>query len=227
MKNTILNWSGGKDCVMALYRLLQENKYWPVKFLTTINHVNSNVPMHEVHESLVAKQAKSCGFELERLYLPEAVSNKVYEKMMKRFWKKEKEAGNRVAAFGDIFLEDVKEYRENHLRPMGIETIFPLWKSNTHLLIKEFLNLGFKAIITAADARFFGEDIPGTTLDENFVRSLPDGVDPCGENGEFHTFVYDGPVFSRCVEFKKGVKGFTAFDEKGSGAWNLGLLPVD
>ncbi|MFP4469241.1 MAG: ATP-binding protein [Bacteroidales bacterium] len=230
MKNTILNWSGGKDCAMALYRLLSDETYRPVKFLTTLNGEKQQVPMHEIPEILIHRQAESCGFAVEKLYLPHNASNPVYEEMMKDFWMKEQNAGNTASAYGDIFLQDVRNYREKLLREIGIEPVFPLWNMNTRELIREFINLGFKAIITSADNRYFDQEVLGKTIDNAFIGHLPADVDPCGENGEFHTFVYDGPVFDFPVKFIAGEAAFTEYtgagtDKPGFGIWHLKLTP--
>jgi len=230
MKKTIINWSGGKDCMMAL-RLLK--KIHPEKELTLLTRFVENqdlVSMHHLRRELIEMQAQSLGLELIKVFLPEMPCNATYNEIMGSTWEKLKNAGFEEAVFGDIFLEDIRLWQEKQLAQFEIKCTFPLWKLNTHELAKQFLDLGFKAVITVADGDYFGKDTPGKMFDKQFIEGLPDKVDPCGENGEFHTFVYDGPGFTRPVVFKTNESKQLIYPspiEAGSVKkfWCIGLLP--
>ncbi len=158
-----------------------------------------------------------------------------YEEIMSKKISDLKEHGYTHTAFGDIFLEDLRSYREHHFNKLGIVAKFPLWKKNTRTLIKDFLAIGFKAVVVAAKAEYFDETFVGKEIDHNFLNELPQGVDPCGENGEFHTFCFDGPLFSSPVSFEVGKKVFREYDAPNHsndagcpdkmGFWFCDLLP--
>ncbi len=227
MKNAIVNWSGGKDCAYALYKILTEETWRPAALFTTVSEQSGQVPMHEIPEQLIDAQAASCGLPLEKRYLPARASNLQYEQAMQAYWEKNRAKEINTAIFGDIFLEDVRRYREAQLAKLGVDAVFPLWKMNTRGLVKDFLRLGFKAVIVAADARYFGREVAGSLISEEFIRNLPESVDPCGENGEFHTFVFDGPVFSSPVPFNKGTVDYKEYPGTGgkNAMWQMRLLP--
>lgn len=206
MNNTYFNWSTGKDSALALFYLLQGNEHHITKLVTTVNKDFDRVSMHGLREGLLDLQADSIGLPLQKVYLPATVSMSAYDKEMKKLALGLVEAGYGYAAFGDIFLEDLRQYRESKLAEVGLKTIFPLWKKDTKQLLLEFLALGFKAITVCANAKLLDESFVGRELDESFINELPTDVDPCGENGEFHTFVYDGPIFKHPIEFEIGEK---------------------
>lgn len=202
-KSTIyLNWSSGKDASMALHYLKQNNEDVH-RLFTTVNGSNDRINMHGLHVSLLKEQAKSIGIPLDILRLPEALTMEKYNDLMLKKVKEFKSEGLTTAVFGDIFLEDLRQYREHQLEQIGIRTRFPLWKRETKALMQEFLQSGFKAIVVSVDAQKLDESFCGRVIDQSFLEEIPDDVDPCGENGEFHTFCFDGPVFKKPVHFIK------------------------
>jgi len=202
--NAFFNWSGGKDSALALHKAMNSNAYNIHCLLTNINSVHNRLSMHGVRRSLMEAQAASIGLPLVTVELPEAPSMQDYEMIMLEKTKALKAAGCSQAIFGDIFLEDLKAYREQKLKEAGITCIFPLWKIDTAVLIKEFISLGFKAVIVCVNEQYLDKSFCGRLIDTSFVNDLPANVDVCGENGEFHSFVFDGPVFKQPVQFKKG-----------------------
>ena len=160
--------------------------------------------MHGVRIELLDQQAASIAIPLVKMLTPEMPDMKTYETIMKETLVRLKNSGMQVCIFGDIFLEDLRMYRENKLAEINLKAIFPLWKIPTSQLIREFIDLGFKAIIVCVNDRFLDRRFVGRIIDDSFLKDLPDNVDPCGENGEFHSFVYDGPIFSKPIEFKLG-----------------------
>jgi uncharacterized protein (TIGR00290 family) len=160
--------------------------------------------MHGVREELLMLQAQAIGLPLQKIILPEEPSMQEYEDIMQQAVQQLHEVRFTHAVFGDIFLDDLRRYREEQLSQAGIECVFPLWKMDTTSLIKEFLSLGFQAIVVCVNEKFLEKSFCGRIIDENFLNDLPKGVDACGENGEFHTFVFNGPIFQQPVKFKKG-----------------------
>ena len=199
MEKVLLAWSGGKDSALALYELWKENDYKVVALLTTLTADYDRVSMHGVRRSLLERQAESLGILLEKVYISKNASNEEYERGMRGVLVKYRDRGVSSVVFGDIFLEDVREYRENNISKVGMKGIFPLWKKDTTRLANEFIDLGFKAIITCTDSKFLDGRFVGRQYDRRFLSDLPPTVDPCGENGEFHTFAYEGPMFARPV----------------------------
>lgn len=203
-KKVSVSWSGGKDSAFALYTVLQDPSLEVASLHTSFNDELKRVGMHGTPETLIEAQAESTGLPLHKIYIAADTSNQQYEAAMLAFYREQKAAGVEAVIFGDIFLEDLKRYREQLMEKAGLEAIFPLWQQDTSRLIREFLNLKFKTCICAADAKFFGEEAAGTVLDQAFIDALPPEVDPCGERGEFHSFVFKGPVFSTPVPYRKG-----------------------
>ncbi|WP_363317916.1 ATP-binding protein [uncultured Algibacter sp.] len=199
---TYFNWSSGKDSALALYHLLQDNRYSVDELITTVNSHFNRVSMHGLRKELLIAQTNALNIPASLIELPEMPSMEVYEQKMIDTVLRLKKDGFTHTAFGDIFLEDLRVYRENQLAKQNIKAVFPLWKRDTKALLNEFLNLGFKTIIVCANSKYFDEDFVGTVIDENFIKNLPEGVDPCGENGEFHTFCFDGPIFKTPIKFK-------------------------
>jgi len=204
MENVLVSWSGGKDSAIALYEILNNKDYQVSALLTTVTEDYDRISMHGVRSSLLERQAASLGFLLEKVLIPKNASNEEYESNMGQVLAKYKEAGSGSVVFGDIFLEDLRKYREDKLAGLGMRGIFPLWKKDTRELARSLSTLGFKAITTCVDSQALGRQFVGRMIDEQFLTELPAAVDPCGENGEYHSFVFDGPIFKNSVAFTIG-----------------------
>lgn len=203
-EKAVFNWSGGKDSALALYHAWQSQDYSVDCLLTSINGAFKRVSMHGVREALLERQAQSLGLPLKKVYLSEQASMEEYNREMGMVMDSLKEEGYSTAVFGDIFLEDLKKYREERLATVGFSARFPIWQRNTTSLLCEFLDLGFKTILVSINAQLLDKSFAGRIIDRDFIKDLPKGIDVCGENGEFHTFVFDGPIFSKPVDFEKG-----------------------
>ncbi|RAI84694.1 Dph6-related ATP pyrophosphatase [Algoriphagus yeomjeoni] len=203
-EKALFNWSGGKDSALALYKLQQSREFEIACLLTSISQKYQRISMHGVRVELLEKQAERIGIPLVKMEVPDMPSMEVYEETMRNTLSKIKEDGITTSIFGDIFLEDLRTYRENKLSELDIKGVFPLWKQPTDRLIREFLDLGFKTITTCVNEKYLDKSFVGRVIDEYFLKDLPSNVDPCGENGEFHTFVFDGPIFSKPIAFEKG-----------------------
>lgn len=206
MKKAYFNWSSGKDSAYALYKILQQGEYDIEKLITNVNQDYERVSMHGLHENLLEAQAESIGIPLEKIYFPADVTMDLYNEKMKDKTSELKSLGLNHAIFGDIFLEDLKNYRDSKLKEVGITGVYPLWKQDTKELLREFLALGFKTITVCVNAKLLGEEFVGRIIDEDFINELPNNIDACGENGEFHTFCFDGPIFKNPIEFEIGEK---------------------
>lgn len=191
-----ISWSGGKDSAFALYKILLSGAYDVVSLHTVFNAETKRVGMHGVHETLIEKQADLLKIPLEKLFLEPSEDHDDYTSLIKNYYTRCRASGVEAIVFGDIFLEDLKNFRDRLLTEAGLSGIYPLWQIDSRVLVHDFLNLGFKTLICAANGNYFSRSVMGQTIDSDFIKSLPQQVDPCGENGEFHTFVYDGPVFS-------------------------------
>jgi uncharacterized protein (TIGR00290 family) len=200
----IFNWSSGKDSALALYTILKEDQFEVTSLLTSINLEFQRISMHGVHVSLLEKQAESLCLPLIKMEIPAEPSMQDYTEIMTRTMNKIQSKGVTHSVFGDIFLEDLRQYREEQLQSIGMKAVFPLWKRNTADLIHEFLDLGFKTIVTCVNETYLDKSFTGRIIDKNFIKDLPENVDPCGENGEFHTFTFDGPIFKNPVQFEMG-----------------------
>lgn len=203
-QKAVFNWSSGKDSALALYKILKEDHLEIAALLTSINSDFQRVSMHGVPVSLLEKQADRLGFPLIKMEIPKEPTMEEYEKVMSETMSQVKSQGITHSVFGDIFLEDLRTYREKQLSSVGMNAVFPLWKQNTSDLIHEFLDLGFKTIITCVNESFLDKSFAGRIIDNDFIRDLPENVDPCGENGEFHTFTFDGPIFTNPIAFEIG-----------------------
>ena len=233
-KSTFLNWSSGKDSALALYYLQKNQEYKVEHLLTTINAHFDRVTMHGLRRKLLDNQIAAINIPSSTVELPEQPGMSEYEEKMEVELQKLKKQGLTYAAFGDIFLEDLKMYRENQFKKIGLETTFPLWQKDTTKLIHEFIDLDFKAIVVASSGDL-GQEFVGTIIDRDFISALPSDIDPCGENGEFHTFCYDGPIFDYQIEFEIGEKAYKEYrapsenqDKKSGeslGFWFCDLLP--
>lgn len=203
-EKTYFNWSSGKDSALALYYMLQAQRHDVQYLLTSINTHHDRVSMHGLRRELLIKQIEAVGIQSGIIEMPEHPTNEIYERLLTEKVRSLYNEGFRFAAFGDIFLEDLRKYREQQMDPVGIKCLFPIWKRNTKQLMNEFLNLGFKAITVCVNGALLDKSFAGRILDLEFIEQLPEGVDPCGENGEFHTFCFDGPIFSKPVNFSVG-----------------------
>lgn len=205
MKPTVLvSWSTGKDSAWSLHRLRQQAHIEVVGLFCTVNKQFQRTAMHAVRLELLRMQAFQAGLPLEILEIPYPCSNAEYATIMRDFVDKARERGIRHFAFGDLFLEDIREYRVNQLKSTGIEPLFPLWREPTKQLASEMIRGGLKAVVTCIDPKALDKSFAGREFDEDFLRDLPASVDPCGENGEFHSFVFEGPMFKNSIPVEVG-----------------------
>jgi uncharacterized protein (TIGR00290 family) len=196
-----LNWSGGKDSALCLYTAQKEGI--PVQaLLTTI--ANGRISMHGVPRNLLEQQAASLGLPLYTMEMPEQPGMQVYEDTLSALHHKLKSEGYTHSVYGDIFLEDLKQFRDRLLQKDGLTGLYPLWGADSRDILRQFWSAGFKAIVVCTNSHYLDQSFCGRLLDESLIRDLPEGVDPCGENGEFHSFVFDGPLFSYPLSFQKG-----------------------
>jgi uncharacterized protein (TIGR00290 family) len=202
----VLFWSGGKDSGLALDRLRRAGDYEVVALITTVNSQYRRVSMHGVREELIAAQARAAGLPLDTMYVGPSGTNDAYVAALRQTLGAWRERGVETVAFGDIFLVDLRQWREKLLAELGMRGTFPLWQANTTQLAQEFVARGFRAVLCCANDAMLGEADVGRELSAEFFATLPAGVDPCGENGEYHSFVWDGPVFRTPVGFKVGDK---------------------
>ncbi|HUX61430.1 MAG TPA: hypothetical protein VMV32_08985 [Ignavibacteriaceae bacterium] len=203
-KPALLSWSSGKDSAWSLQVLNQQNDIEIVGLFSTVNQEFNRVAMHAVRVELLQLQAVSVRLPIQLIPIPYPCSNSQYESIMNKFIEKTKANGIKCFAFGDLYLEDVRKYRENNLVGTGINPVFPLWGMNTKSLSEEMIDSGLKARITCVDPKQLSADFAGIEYDKSFLERIPDNIDPCGENGEFHTFVYDGPMFKERIKISAG-----------------------
>lgn len=203
-EKAVFNWSGGKDSMLALHKVLEEGRFEVVALLTTLNEKYNRISMHGVRAGLLEQQAEKLGIPLKKILLPEMTELETYTRIMKRETEQWKTQGVSIFIFGDLFLEDIRKYREKQLSGSGIRPVFPIWHYGTHRAAHDFIRLGYKAILTSVDASKLDKTFAGRYFDESLLDNLPEETDPCGENGEFHTFVFDGPLFPDRVSFQKG-----------------------
>lgn len=204
MKKAFLNWSSGKDAAYALYLLQQQKEYAVEKLVCTVNSEVERVSMHDLRKELLFQQAQKIGIPLQLIELNGNVSLETYNKIMRQEMEKLKKESFTHSIFGDIFLEDLRQYREQQLQKVDLQAVFPLWQKDTKKLMQDFLKADFKAITVSVNAAVLDESFCGRIIDEDFLVDLPASVDPCGENGEFHSFVFDGPIFKAPVHIRKG-----------------------
>ena len=203
-ERVLFSWSGGKDSALALREILEGRGLEIAALLTTVTADYDRISMHGVRRTLLERQADSLGFPLELVSVSKHSSNEEYEANMRRVLTKHLADGVTSVAIGDVFLEDVRQYRERNLAKIGMKGIFPLWRRDTGELVRAFIDLGFEAIVTCVDSEALDRRFAGRRIDAAFVSDLPSSVDPCGENGEYHSFVYDGPIFRDRVEHTVG-----------------------
>jgi uncharacterized protein (TIGR00290 family) len=205
MKERILvSWSGGKDSALALHEIRRSGAYEVAALLTTITEATGRVGMHGVRRELIARQSETLGVPLCEIRTPPFPSNEVYEARMRSALEEYRAQGVRTVGFGDLFLADIRDYRETTLGRLGMHGLYPIWQRDTATLAREFVDLGFRAVLVCVDLRALDRSFCGRALDHSLLDELPTTVDPCGENGEFHTFVFDGPGFASAVEFTPG-----------------------
>jgi len=204
LKKTLLSWSSGKDSAWALHVLRQQCDVEVVGLLTTVNQLYQRISIHAVRLELLQRQAEAVGLPLHIIDLPSPCTNAQYEAAMETFIAEAKQQGIECIAFGDLFLEDIKEYREAKLSGSGISPLFPIWRMPTDRLAKEMISNGLRALVTCIDPRHLAPSFAGREFNEQFLIDLPAAVDPCGERGEFHTFAFDGPMFRKPVTIEVG-----------------------
>jgi len=204
MEKAVFAWSSGKDSAVALHEALRGGEFEVVSLLTTITEDYDRISMHGVRRELVERQAASIGLPLRKVFIPAGGGNDQYEKRMEEALAEFRREGIETVIFGDIFLEDLREYREDNLAKAGMRAAFPLWKKDTAGLLRDFLDLGFASVVTCVDTGALDARFCGRTIDGKFFSELPDGVDPCGENGEYHSFAFRGPVFKEEIAFTAG-----------------------
>ena len=220
-ESVLFAWSGGKDSALALYELQRTGRCQVLALLTTVTEGYDRVSMHGVRRALLEQQAASLHLPLSEVVIGKDSSMAEYEAAMRSTLGHYLGLGVSAVAFGDVFLEDLKEYRQGRLAEIGMKAVFPIWKRDTAELARSFLNAGFKAVITCVDSRALDRAFVGRAFDEQFLRDLPAGVDPCGEGGEFHSFVYDGPIFAERIPYDTGEVVL-----RNNRFWFCDLLPV-
>ncbi len=207
-EKVVFSWSGGKDSALALQEIRQSGRYETVALLTTVAEQYKRISHHGVREELLEMQAAAVGLPLDKLYLPAnsplPCTNAQFEELMGRTLRKYHAAGVLLVAHGDIFLQDLRDYRERNLAKVGMKGLFPIWRRDTTELLRTFIQSGFKAYLSCVDGQKLGEAFAGRAIDASLLRDLPAGVDPCGEYGEYHSFVYDGPIFQRPIPVHVG-----------------------
>jgi len=217
----LLSWSGGKDSCMTLYEIEKTHNYEIATLLTTVTEDYDRISMHGVRRVLLERQAQSLGLPLQKIYISVNSSNQEYESKMEEALRVHQKCGVQRVAFGDIFLADLRKYREENLFKIGMKGLFPIWKRDTRELVRAFVHLGFKAIVTCVDSKVLDRSFVGKPIDEDFLGELPARADPCGENGEFHSFVFAGPLFQEEIKFSVGeVVSRDSF-------WFCDLLPLN
>ena len=200
----IMAWSGGKDSALALFEAKKNPSYRVSSLLTTVTEDYDRISMHGVRCALLERQAQALGLPLHQVLIPKDCPNPVYEEKMKSAMLEFKARGIVKVAFGDIFLEDLRQYREQNLARLGMSALFPIWKQETKTLAQTFIAQGFQAIIACVDSNYLDPKFSGALYDRDFLAAIPPAVDPCGENGEFHSFVFAGPIFPEPIPFRKG-----------------------
>lgn len=204
MKKAFFNWSGGKDSALALYHALQNEEYEVMRLLTSINKELERISMHGVRKSMLLRQVEAIDLPLTLLELPTDIDMAKYDELMAETLRTIVHQGIEYSIFGDIFLEDLKAYRDSKMADVGLKGFYPLWKRDTTELLHEFLDKGFRTVLVSINGAKLGKEFAGQELTLDLIKEFPKDVDPCGENGEFHTYVFDGPIFDKPISFKKG-----------------------
>lgn len=227
MEKIAFSWSSGKDAALALYQA--QHEFDISLLMTAVNEHHQRVSMHGLPIDVLDRQTEALGIPLRKIYLPENPTMLEYEEIMQKQYANLAKEGIQKIAYGDIFLEDLKQYRDLKMEEHGLVGHYPIWKKDSTALLKEFIKNGFKAVVICIDSSKLDESFLGRELDDQFLAELPSSVDPCGENGEFHTFCYDGPIFEQSVQFEIGKKVFKEYKNPdgssiGKGFWFLELL---
>lgn len=225
----VLNWSSGKDAALAYSLLQNSGQYKVTKLLTTLNEEHERIVMHGVREALLDAQAERMALPLVKVKLPTVPTDDAYKEAMQNTLLGLKKEGIHTTAFGDIFLEDLKQYREEQLAQAGFGAVFPLWKMDTRELVARVEDAGIEAVMICVNEKFLGKEFLGRKIGRDLLRDLPPNVDPCGENGEFHTFVINAPFFSTAVPAKMGeivYKAYTPADDDKD-KWHTGFYFLD
>ena len=227
VKKAFFNWSGGKDSALALYEVLQNSSFDVKYLLTNLSAEHNRISMHGVRFELLQLQAKSIGLPLTTLKIKKDASMEDYNDLVQEKMQFFIDKGIKHCFFGDIFLEDLKIYREKQLDKVNIKAHFPLWKRPTKNVIKTFLDLGFKAKVVSVNANLLDKSFAGRELNESYIKDLPKNVDVCGENGEFHSFVYDGPIFKNPISVKVGEIVKKEYKSDKNSQWNNAFWYAD
>ncbi|WP_118974042.1 adenine nucleotide alpha hydrolase [Taibaiella koreensis] len=230
MQDIVLNWSSGKDAALALYHLLQTGDYRVRSLLTSLSEAYGRISMHGVREEVLERQAKHMQLPLQKIYLPEDADMDTYNRIMGDTVAAIKQAGIDTMGFGDIFLEDLRAYREQQLATAGMKALFPLWKKNTAGLVKEVEDCGIKALIVCVNDRYLDQSFLGRFIGRDLLADLPDHVDPCGEYGEYHSLVIDAPYFSAPLPVTPGETVFREYrvnEDSRQGFYFLDVLLKD
>jgi len=200
----VLSWSGGKDSAMAAYQLLASQKYEIASLLTTVTEEYDRISMHGVRRVLLEQQAESLGIPLQTVMIPKDCTNEIYERRMRGALEHIKAQRIAQIAFGDLFLQDVKQYRDERLAQVGMTGLYPIWMRDTGELVRTFIGLGFKATLVCVDTQAIDASFAGREIDLKLLRDLPGSADPCGEKGEYHSFVHAGPIFKKPIACRTG-----------------------
>jgi uncharacterized protein (TIGR00290 family) len=219
MEDVLVSWSGGKDSCLALYELQKAGGHRAAALLTTVTSDYDRVQMHGVRRVLLERQAENLGLPLRQVLISKGATNEEYERELAGAFSEYRERGIDAVVFGDLFLEDVRAYREQFLARHGMRGLYPVWMRDTAEFVREFITLGFKAVVTCVSGEALDGSFTGRLIDEKFLAALPSHVDPCGENGEFHSFVFAGPSFREEVRFTVGERVFR------DSFWFCDLLP--
>ncbi len=223
----VMNWSSGKDAALAYHLLSQDARYRVTNLLTTLSSEHERVFMHGVRERLLEMQAERMSLPLLKVKLPASPDDILYRQAMMDTLYGLKKQGVTATAYGDIFLEDLKVYREQQLAQVGIDGIFPLWKKDTRELVRMVEDAGIEAVIVCVNEKYLGKEFLGKKINAEFLNDLPDNVDPCGENGEFHTFVYNAPFFSAPIPIVAGEIVHRTYTSSEDSKWDTGFYFLD
>lgn len=213
VQKVMVSWSGGKDSALALHKVMKDPNYEVSGIFSTTSEESGRLPIHEVKDSLLQKQANALDLPLTIIPIPLHASNEVYEQCLGSFFRQCQEKGIDIVVYGDLFLEDIKSYRDQLLKQSDMKGHYPLWGTASLEIGNMFISEGFHAVITTVDREKLGEEWVGKVYNFSFLKELPEPIDPCGEKGEFHTFVYDGPIFKWPIPFKQG-RRFSTLDER-------------
>jgi len=224
-----MNWSSGKDAALAYQTILQTGSYEVTHLLTTLSQEYDRVFMHGIRERLLDMQAERMGLPLLKVKLPASPNDELYRQAMLDTLTGLKDKGVAISAYGDIFLDDLKAYREQQLGQVGMTGLFPLWKKDTRELVKMITQAGIEAIVVCVSEKYLGREFLGRKVDEAFLSDLPVNVDPCGENGEFHTFVSNAPFFSSPISVVPGEVVHKTYkpQDGDDGNWDTGFYFLD